>query len=111
MGPMNTPSEIAMNMPNNSLMYQSFTPTFGNINFQIMPSQTGEINYSYGQVPYVSLEAMLYQQQMNAPVQPSSIASGQHTGQHNISGQYTVTGPAGNQQVAIGSATANSGGF
>lgn len=111
MGPTSTPSQLSMNMPNNSLMFQSFTPTFGNIMFQIAPSQTGEINYNYGQTSYLSLEAMLYQQQMSAQVQPTSIAPGQHTGQHNISGQYTVTGPAGNQQVAIGGATSASGGF
>jgi hypothetical protein len=104
-------NETANNIPNDSLMYSSFTPMFGNIGFQIMPSQTGEINYSYGVMSYISLEALLYQQQMASQTQPSTIAPGQHTGQQNISGQYTVTGPAGNQQVAIGNATQASGNF
>jgi hypothetical protein len=111
MRPTNSPSEIAMNMPNNSLMYQSFTPMFGNMMFQIAPSQTGEINYSYGTTSELSLEALLYQQQIASQTQPTQIAPGQHTGQHNISGQYTVTGPAGNVQAAIGSATTTSGHF
>lgn len=104
-------SQIAQNIPNNSLMYSSFTPTFGNIMFAPVPSQTGPVNFSFGQFPTVSLEGLLFQQQMTAPVQPSTIAPGQNAGQQNISGQYTVTGPAGNQQVAIGNASTTSGQF
>src|SRR5882672_9636330 len=111
MPPMDSPSDIAMNMPNASLMYSTFTPTFGNIMFQIQPSQTGEVNFGFGTIPYLSLEALLYQQQISAQVDPAIISPGQHSGQQNISGQYTVTGAAGNMQVAIGNSTTASGGF
>lgn len=111
MPPMDSPSDIALNMPNSSLMYSTFTPTFGNLLFQIAPSQTGEVNFSYGTIPYLSLEALLYQQQIAASVDPANVRSGQSGGQQNISGQYTVTGAAGNMQVAIGAATTGSGSF
>jgi hypothetical protein len=103
MPPMDSPSQIAMNMPNASLMYSSFTPTFGNLMFQIAPSQTGEVNFSFGTVPYLSLEALLYQQQISAQVDPAVISAGQHSGQHNVQGSYTVTDQAGNVRVQIGS--------
>lgn len=111
MQPMGSPNEIADNMPNQSMMYSTYTPIFGNLGFQIAPSQTGEVNFGFGNMPYFSLEALLYMQQVSAATQPSSIMPGQHAGQQNISGQYTVTGPAGNVQVAIGQASSSSGGF
>lgn len=111
MPPMNSPDELAMNMPNASMMYSTFTPIFGNLGFQIAPSQTGEVNYSFGQLPYFSLEGLLYMQQVNSATQPQNILPGSHTGQQNITGQYTVTGAAGNVQVAIGNATTQSGSF
>ena len=109
MPPMSTPSDIALNMPNASLMYSTMTPTFGNLMFQIAPSQTGEVNYNFGMFPYMSLEALLFQQQINSPVQPSTIASGQHSGQQNIQGAYTVSGAAGQIQASIGTATTGTG--
>lgn len=111
MQPMNSAGDIAQNMPNASLMNTMFTTIFGNIGFMLAPSQTGEVNFSFGSLPYMSLESVLYLQQLNSQLDPSSIAPGQHQGQQNISGQFTVTGPAGNQQVAIGNATSASGGF
>lgn len=111
MQPMNSSSDIAQNMPNASLMNTMFTTIFGNIGFQVAPSQTGEVDFAFGTMPYMSLESVIYLQQLNSQLDPSSIAPGQHSGQQNITGQYTVTGPAGNQQVAIGNATTNSGGF
>lgn len=111
MNPMNTPDDLSQNMPNASMMYATYTPIFGNMSFQIAPSQTGEVNYNFGQLPYFSLEGLLYMQQVSASTRPTSIISGQNTGQQNISGQYTVTGAAGNVQVAIGSSTTQSGSF
>lgn len=111
MEPMGSSSEISANMPNQSMMYSTFTPIFGNLGFQIAPSQTGEVNYGFGQIPYFSLEGLIYMQQVAASTQPNRIRSGQNTGQQNITGQYTVTGAGGNVQVAIGSATTQSGTF
>lgn len=111
MPPMNSTDDLAMNMPNTSMMYSTFTPIFGNLGFQIAPSQTGEVNYGFGTMPYFSLEGLIYMQQVNSATQPQRILPGQNTGQQNIRGQYTVTGAAGNVQVAIGNATTTSGGF
>lgn len=111
MPPNNNVNDVAQNMPNQSLMYSTYTPVFGNLGFNIAPSQTGEINYNFGQMPYFSLEGLIYMQQVSAATQPTSILPGQHTGQQNISGQYTVTGAAGNVQVAIGRASTTSGNF
>lgn len=111
MQPMDSPSDISANMPNASMMYSTFTPIFGNLSFQIAPSETGEVNYGFGTLPYFSLEALLYMQQVNNATQPQNVLPGQSTGQQNISGQYTVTGAAGNVQVAIGKATSSSGSF
>lgn len=111
MEPMGSPSQISQNMPNASLMNTMFTSVFGNIGFQLAPSQTGEVNFGFGTLPYLSLESVIYLQQINAQIDPTSIAPGQHNGQQNISGQYTVTGAAGNVQVAIGNASTTTGNF
>jgi hypothetical protein len=111
MPPMNSPSDISQNMPNQSLMYSTYTPVFGNLGFNIAPSQTGEVNFGFGTLPYFSLEGLIYMQQVAAATQPESVLPGQSQGQQNVSGQITVTGAAGNQQVAIGNATTQSGGF
>lgn len=108
---MGTTSEISENMPNASMMNMMWSAIFGNIGFQQAPSQTGEINYSYGQTSYFSIEGAIYVGQINSAVNPTSILPGSTAGQQNVNGQITVTGAAGNQQVAIGNATQQSGSF
>lgn len=93
---------FTQNIPNNSLMYATYTPTFGNINFQIQPSQTGKISNTFGIIPYLSLESLVYMQQMNAQVSPTNIAPGQNTGQQNIQGSYTVQDSTGNTRISMG---------
>lgn len=102
MPPMNSSSDIAQNMPNASMMYQTYTPTFGNINFQIQPSQTGEVSNTFGTIPYLSLESMVYMQQINAQTSPTNVLPGQNTGQQNISGAYTITDETGNVRMVMG---------
>lgn len=103
MQPMDSPSQIASNMPNQSLMYSTFTPTFGNIMFQIQPSMSGEVSNTYGTIPYLSLESLVYMQQIQAQTSPTNIVSGQNTGQQNVQGSYTVTDGTGNMRVQMGS--------
>ena len=93
---------LSENMPNQSLMYSTFTPTFGNLNFQIMPSQSGEVSNTFGTIPYLSLEALVYNQQIQAQSSPTNSLPGQNTGQQNIQGQYTVTDGGGNQRIIMG---------
>lgn len=109
MPPMDSPSDIALNMPNASLMYSTYTPTFGNLMFQIQPSQTGEVSNTFGTVPYMSLEALLYQQQIQSQTNQANTTSTQMTGQQNVSGALTVSDASGNvvAQISAGSLPAN----
>lgn len=106
---MSSPGDISLNMPNASLMNMMFSAIFGNIGFQQAPSQTGEINYNYGQTSYFSIEGAIYVGQINSSINPTSILPGSTSGQQNVNGQITVTNSAGLQQVAIGAATTASG--
>ena len=111
MQPMSSPSDLATNMPNASLMYSTFTPTFGNILFQIQPSMTGEVSNTFGTIPYLSLESLIYMQQIQAQTAPTSVLPGQNTGQQNVQGQYTVTDGANNVRISIGSQSSSTGGY
>ena len=111
MQPMSSPSDISLNMPNASLMYSTFTPTFGNILFQIQPSMTGEVSNTFGIIPYLSLESLIYMQQVQAQTAPTTVLPGQNTGQQNVQGQFTVTDSANNVRVAIGSQSTSTGSF
>lgn len=103
MQPDNSFSNLASNAPNNSLMYSTYTPTFGNILFAIQPSMSGEVSNTFGTIPYLSLESLIYQQQIQAQTAPVSILPGQNTGQQNVQGSYTVTDNSNNVRVQIGS--------
>jgi len=115
MPPMSSPSDLAQNMPNASLMYQTLTPIFGNIAFAIAPSQTGQINLSNGQIPYLSLEAVVYLQQIQSQTNQVNSQGGAMTGQNNVSGSITTKDGTGNIRVAISGGGQNSnsvtGGF
>lgn len=102
MNPMTNGGDIAENMPNQAMMSSAFTPTFGNISFAIFPSQTGEVSNSFGTVPYLSLEAIIYMQQVNAQTSPVNVLPGQNTGQQNVQGQYTITDSTGNPRMVMG---------
>jgi hypothetical protein len=89
-------------------MFEMYTATFGNVNFAINPSMTGEVSNTFGTVPYVSLESIIYAQQISAQTSPVSIMSGQNGGQQNIQGSYTVTDGNGLPRMVMGY---QSGGF
>lgn len=83
-------------------MQQAFAPIFGNTAFQIMPSETGEVSNHFGIIPYMSLESMVYQNQMTAQVSPSQVMAGQNSGQQNIQGSYTVQDSNGLARMVMG---------
>lgn len=95
-------STLSQNTANNSLMYQTYTPIFGNLNFQIQPSQTGEVNYQFSQVPYFSLEGMIYLQQMQGQSSPINTTSGANQGQQNIQGSYGIQDSNGLSRMVMG---------
>lgn len=55
----------------------------------------------YGTIPYLSLESLIYMQQMQAQTAPTAILPGQNTGQQNIQGQYSLVDGSGNMRVQI----------
>jgi hypothetical protein len=72
------------------------------MNFQIQPSMTGEVSNNFGTVPYVSLESIIYAQQISAQTSPTNVMSGQSTGQQNIQGSTTVTDGNGLPRMIMG---------
>jgi len=81
----------------------NYTPIFGNIEFQIMPSTSGEVSDTFGIILNApSVEGLVYAQQINAQTSPTDILSGQNTGEQNIQGSYTVQNSLGQNKVLLG---------
>lgn len=96
-------SSLYSNIPNVSLMFTMYSTTFGNGGFMVQPASPGEVQTGFPSVPYLSLEAMLYQQQSSNPiVAPTNIQSGGSAGVQNISGTQTATDNTGTIRVSIG---------
>lgn len=102
-GGSNYENEISQNAPNQSLMYQMYTPTFGNGAFMIQPPNPGEIADGFPTIPYLSIEALIYQQQASNPMtSPVYLQSGQHIGQQNIAGSLTSQDSLGTSRYSMG---------
>lgn len=82
--------------------YEMYTAAFGNMNFQIQPSMTGEVSDTFGTVPYVSLESIIYAQANEAQIYPINIQSGQSQGQQNIQGSTTIQDANGLTRMVMG---------
>jgi hypothetical protein len=82
--------------------YEMYTATFGNMNFAIAPSMTGEVSNTFGTVPYVSLESIIYAQSITSQTSPANITAGQNSGQQNIQGSYTITDGNGLPRMVMG---------
>lgn len=96
-------SQVSANAPNASMMMLMYSSTFGNMAFQIQPASPGKIQEGFSTIPYLSLEAMLYNGQMsNQSVAPRQIQTGSTAGTQNIQGGTTVTDANGNIRVQIG---------
>lgn len=83
-------------------LYQMYTSVFGNMNFQIAPSATGEVSNTFSTVPYVSLESVIYAQQISAQTSPTTVLGGQNQGQQNIQGSYTIQDSNGLTRMVMG---------
>lgn len=99
MQPGNQSAMIAANTTGGGDLY---TATFGNMNFQIQPSMTGEVSNTFGVVPYISLENIIFAQTANQQTQPTNVLSGQSSGQQNIQGQYTIQDQNGLTRMVMG---------
>lgn len=104
MPPGNDPQQQSATLAQNTsgALYQMYTSTFGNMNFMITPSMTGAVSNSFSTIPYVSLESIIYAQQISAQVSPTNIQSGQTGGQQNIQGSTTITDGNGLTRMVMG---------
>jgi len=60
-------SNLSGNIPNMSLAFTMYTAAFGNTSFQIQPAIPGKTQSAFPTIPYLSLEALLYQGQTSNP--------------------------------------------
>lgn len=96
-------SQISANMPNASMMMLAYSSTFGNVNFAVQPANPGDFQAGFVTIPYLSLEALLYNNQIsNQAVAPRQIQTGSTAGTQNLQGGTTVTDSSGNIRVQIG---------
>lgn len=80
-----------------------YSTTFGNTAFSINPPKSNNLEDGFPSIPYVSIEAIFYEQQASNPLSaPYTILPGSTAGVQNISGTQTVTDATGNVRVQIG---------
>lgn len=97
-------SDTYSNAPNQSMMYTMYTPTFGTGDFNIQaPPSVDDVQAGFPVIPYMPLEAMIYQQQSSNPTSsPVNTLSGSNTGQQVINGQYTMQDDTGTSRYQQG---------
>lgn len=82
---------------------EMYTAYFGNVNFQIQPSMTGEVSNTFATIPYLSIESVIFAQTgSGTQISPTNLLSGQSSGQQNIQGQYTITDTNGLSRMVMG---------
>jgi len=96
-------SDIYENVANMSLAFTMYSTTFGNGNFIIQPPSKGEVGQGYPSVPYLSLEALIYQQQSSNPaVSPHTVLAGSTAGQAVNSSTTTQNDSNGTTRIVSG---------
>ena len=96
-------SDINANAPNRSMMFTMYTTTFGSLNFMIQPPSPGEVSSGFPTVPYLSLEALLYNQQASNPnVSPVNTMAGSNTGQQVIQSTQSANDSTGTPRSLMG---------
>lgn len=96
-------SDLYSNVGNMSLMNVMYTTTFGFGGFMVQPPSHGEVGAGFPSIPYLSLEAVFYQQQASNPLSsPVSILSGSNVGEQVIQGAYTSTDASGTTRALNG---------
>lgn len=100
MNPDTSQSNLSQNMSGS--LFEMYSAMFGNINFAVAPSMTGEVSNRFGTLPYLALESVIYAQASNAQQSPVNLLSGQNSGQQNIQGQYTIQDANGLTRMVMG---------
>lgn len=91
------------NIPNASLAFTMYTTTFGNGSFMIQPPMPNNMGDGFPQIPYLSLEALLYEGQSSNPWSaPLTNYAGSNTGQQVISSTQTANDSTGTSRYLIG---------
>lgn len=96
-------SETYQNAPNQSMINIMYSTTFGTGSFMIQPPSPGEVGQGWPSVPYLSVEAIFYQQMATNPLSsPVNTLSGSNVGEQVIQGQYTSTDGSGTSRYLQG---------
>lgn len=97
-------SDTFDNAPNMSMMFTMYTPTFGNGSFSIQaPPSVDNVQSGFPAVPYLPLEAIIYQQQASNPTSaPVNTISGSNTGEQVTSGTQTTEDATGTSRYLFG---------
>lgn len=96
-------SQVYENTPNMSLMFTMYTPTFGNGGFVLQPANPAKTGNFFPTIPYLPLEALIYQQQSSNPNQaPTNILSGQSSGEQLVMSQQTAQDSVGTTRYQLG---------
>lgn len=96
-------NDLYSNIPSMALAFTMLSPIFGNGTFVVTPSSPGEVQAGFPSVPYLPLEAMIYQQQSSiSQTEPTSITGGSNTGQQVIQSSQTANDSTGTARVLNG---------
>lgn len=99
----NFESDMYQNIPTAALAFTMYTTTFGNGNFIIQPPMPNDVGDGFPTIPYLSLEALLYQQQASNPQSaPINTFAGSNTGQQVISSTQTSNDSTGTPRYLLG---------
>ena len=102
-GGSNFENEVMQNTANMSLMFTMYSTTFGNMNFIVQPPMPGKVGSSFPTVPYMPLEALLYQAQSSNPITaPNNVLTGQGIGEQRIGGLSTMNDQFGTNRFMQG---------
>jgi hypothetical protein len=96
-------SDAFNSQSNMSQMYAMYTTTFGNGNFAIQSPSPGEVGQGYPMLPYVSIEAIFYQQQQSNPATAQvNVTSGTTAGQQILSSTSVTQDSTGTARMLSG---------
>jgi hypothetical protein len=91
---------------NSASMNTMYSTTFGTGNFMIRPPKLGNVEDGFPTIPYVSLEAIFYEQQASNPMSaPYTVMAGGSAGQQVISSVQTANDSSTTPRYLIGTQT------
>lgn len=86
-----------------SMMFNMYSTTFGNGNFIIQTPGINQIDNGFPAIPYISIEAIMYQQMSNNPmVQPNNVSGGTTAGQQVLSSTSVTQDSTGTARMLTG---------